>query len=556
MALTPKEEYENVKVKRWHVTDSDGTMVPFVPLEKKELAKLEPQELLKVRDFLIANPEIGFAVLTGRQNGEANNAYKTLMEPDGEGRQAKAILLTENGANLQTGQVYSENEMLNAEEHAGLHQLVTPLTETEIARVEQIMSDAAGEHYTNDPKNTSEEKWIRAEVKKFGFTAHYREPNNPEEKVQFEQVKEQIKEGFQQLGEETGLHVHLGATSSFTIEKVSKGTTIAQLAENAGPVVDALNTQGIQTDKPVWMSYSGDDTGDFPALKEINDRLERGEIKGVTTMPNNYTTFDPEGRTPRDWKNESVIDTLYLLGSQEKMAQEVHRGNISSLEASNQLSDLRQGLQDKGLMPSQNREADLPQIVVLNSGDILLPEPEKYTSQQINSLKDLDVKVVLMVAGNGPDSGKLKTTALETENFIAITPEGKAFTKGNAIDLTDRLTAAKSGNKVISKDPVRGAEMQLLRGVQEVLADQGLIKDVAREASQTAKVEDFKTQQTAKAESSKTAEEFKGANLLKDTISVSKMAAFAAAAPGAKRPSSPKQSKPAEKKQKRAGMKR
>ena len=323
MALK-KEEFENQPIKKWVVTDSDGTVAPFVKLEEMEKA-LPPKEFLEgIRNLSFENPDVGIMILSGRKNGELNNFYKEAMRPNEEGITPKFVLASENGAFMQFKPIDDTNELIIPGGHERIHQMAEPLTEAQKDSIEKIMSDAAGVHYTSDSKDTSEKMWIKAEVKKYGFTAHYREPSNQADKPAFEQAISEIKAAFQELGKQGDLEVHLGATSSFTVEKVSKGATIEQIAANSEQFQKVCEENGMRTDKPVMMSYSGDDTGDRPALKALNDRFAEGTLQGYTSRPNNFTPFDPAGRTPNGPKELFVRDTMYILGTEDKLAQEMH----------------------------------------------------------------------------------------------------------------------------------------------------------------------------------------------------------------------------------------
>ncbi|MEM9000548.1 MAG: hypothetical protein AAGB24_09815 [Bacteroidota bacterium] len=466
--------FQDTPVTKWVVTDSDGTVAPFVKLAEMEKA-LPPKEFLEaLRRFSFENPEVGIMILSGRKNGELNNFYGEALREDAEGKRPKFVLASENGAFLQL-QPIATDELIISEQEEHMHQMAEPVSETLMQRVEAVMAAAAGEHYTNDSKDTSEDKWIRAEVKKYGFTAHYREPSDPNDKAEFEQVKEQIKAGFQKLGEEEDLEVHLGATSSFTIERVSKGATMRKLADNDPELSKVLLANGIVTEKPVQISYSGDDTGDRPALSELNKRFTEGTLEGYTSRPCNFTPHDPEGRTPNGPKELEVRDTFYILGSSEKLAQEMHRENFTDIAAFERLNTLRKTLSDAQLLPSQNEQQAVPPIVLLASGDILLQQPERYPQETLEQLREWSAGKVVLMANNEESKSNLEALATDNTNLIVATPDGQFYHNGTQIDYTEDFDQAKNQNIVISNDPERANEIQLLRAVQSSCLDMGLI---------------------------------------------------------------------------------
>ncbi|WP_340202076.1 hypothetical protein [Ascidiimonas sp. W6] len=486
------EEFNATPTKKWAVTDSDGTMTPFVPLQMMQEAKPSKEYLENLRQASFANPEMGFMILTGRKNGEANNFYGEALKPDEDGRRPKIVIASENGAFMQFKPIESDELMIPATTD-GMNEFAKPMSEELKERVRSIMSNAAGSHYTEDSNDTSESKWIRAEVKTYGFTAHYREPSNPEEKAEFNQVKEQIKSDFEALGRETDLEVHLGATSSFTVEQVSKGTTIAKLADNDPQIQALFQSQGITTAKPEKMSYSGDDVGDRAAQTELNNRFKEGTLEGYTSRPNNFTPFDPAGRVPNGPKETEVQDSLYIIGNSEMLPQEIHRSYFIDPQVLDTLDGLRQDLSSKGLLPSQNGD-QTPPIVLLTSGDILIQEPERLPQEALNSLKEWDRgKVVLIVDQEGPESVKLKQMPQANENIVAVTSKGAVYTQGAYLDLQGDLTAAKNNNQITSASPERSAEVQALRAIQSVLITNGVLQNIeAKPAAQQEVQEDSK----------------------------------------------------------------
>jgi hypothetical protein len=480
------EEFNKTPVTKGVVTDSDGTMTPFVPLERMQEAKPTPEYLEGMRQASFNNPDTVFMILTGRKNGEGNNIYGDALKPDEEGRQPKIVIATENGAYMQFRPIESDQLMIPASTE-GMSQIAEPLSDEMKSRIQGIMSGAAGTHYTEDSNNTSEEKWIRAEVKTYGFTAHYREPSDPAQKEEFNQIKEQIKSEFEALGRETDLEVHLGATSSFTVEKVSKGATIAKLADK-NPVLSVLfASQGIVIDKMQSMSFAGDDVGDRAAQKEINDRLEEGTLKGYTLRPSNYTPFDPSHRVPNGPKETVVQDSLYVLGSNEMLPQEIQRSFFIQPETLETLNALREDLSEKGLLPSKNTDDQTPPIVLLTSGDILIQEPERYPQETLENLKDWDKgKVVLLASEENPQSLKIKELARDNANIVAVSPEGAVYQQGEYLDLASSLTAAKADNKITSANESRSEEIQQLRAIQATLVSKGILipKAIAPAAKQ------------------------------------------------------------------------
>ncbi|QCX00681.1 hypothetical protein FGM00_11390 [Aggregatimonas sangjinii] len=459
-------------IKNYIVTDNDGTMTSFVPLERKDEAGPTKEALEKLRQYSFDNPDTGIAILSGRKNGELNNFYKEAMRPDTEGRRPKIVLASENGAFMQFKPIDSNSGDISVSNNR-MHALAKPLEQELKDEIIKMMGTAAGNHFTTDSNDTAKHLWIKAEVKKYGFTAHYREPrktDSPETDADnlklFEAIKSEIKAGLKQIGEANEMEVHLGATNSYTIERVSKGTTLEDLANNTEKIQQLFQTQGLVTEKPLSMSYSGDDTGDRPALTKLNEKLAAGELKGYTSRPNNLTPYDPEPREPNGPEEVFVPDTFYILGSNEKTAQQMHQENFMDKEAFNSLNDLRESLSNAALMPGQN-EGELPPIVLLDSDAILIQKPKEYPAERLaNFASDFKGKVVLVA--DEQHNENLERLAREHKNLNVVTPSGKFYQPASWSYKTigQGFEKAKDSNKVISTDPVRASEIQFLRAVQ------------------------------------------------------------------------------------------
>lgn len=470
------QEFNETKATKIVATDSDGTMTPFVPLARMQEAKPTPEYLEAMRQASFEDPETLRVILTGRKNGEGNNIYGDALKPDDEGRIPKIIIATENGAFLQTKPIDSEELMIPAGTD-GMVQAAEPLTDEFKAEVQEFFNSTAGNHYTEDPGDQSEEKWFRAEVKTYGYTIHYREPADEAQKQEFDQMKEQIKGKLTEIGQNTDMEVHLGATSSFTMEKVSKGATLTKLIEGDAATVQTLADAGIQMGTVTTAGFFGDDRGDQAAQEVVNSKVAAGEIQGGTYRTSNFTPFDPDHRVPNAPKETVVQDSMYMIGSSETLPQEIHRSNFLQPDLLENIDALRQDLSDKGLLPSKNDE-NTPPLVLLTSGDILIQEPERYPQETLDTLKDWDKGKVVLMVNEGVEASqslKLKEMARDNANIVAVTPQGNVFQQGESLDLSGPLTAAKAANQIPSTSEERSAEIQLLRAIQATLVGQGII---------------------------------------------------------------------------------
>ena len=114
---TTKEEFNKQPIKKWLVTDSDGTVAPFVKLAEMEKA-LPPKEFIEaIRKLSFDNPDTGIMILSGRKNGELNNFYKEVMRPNEEGKRPKFVLSSENGAYMQFKPIDDSNELIISGTH-------------------------------------------------------------------------------------------------------------------------------------------------------------------------------------------------------------------------------------------------------------------------------------------------------------------------------------------------------------------------------------------------------------------------------------------------------
>ncbi len=465
------EEFKKQPIQKWVVTDSDGTVAPFVNLAQMDLAKPPKEFIDAIRKLSFENPDVGIVILSGRKNGELNNFYKEVMRPNEDGLRPKFILASENGAFMQFKPIDDTAEKLISA-HENLQQMATPLSEGLKTRIQKIMSDAAGEQYTTDTADIN--KWIRAEIKTYGVTCHYREPENEADKAAFQEVKDNIQKEFENLDKEAKdeyLEVHLGATGSMTLEKVSKGLTIAKIADNDKQFQDVCQENGIVTGKTAFISYSGDDPGDRPALQALNDRFEEGSLKGYTSRPCNYTPYDPEDRVPNGPKELFVRDTMYIPGEQDKLAQDIHRENFVNLDTLETLNDVRASLSEAGLQPSQNEEQGVPPIVLLSSGAILLQQPELYPEEKLDQLaKWSNGKVILMANEPGEKKAHLERLAEDNANLTVVDTEGQFYKEGKYSTVGEGLSATMDQQQITSpKGPERVQELKFLRGIQALV---------------------------------------------------------------------------------------
>jgi len=470
-----KKAFEKQPINKWAITDSDGTVAPFVRLEDLHLAKPTQEFIEKLRQFSFNNPDTGIMILSGRKNGELNAFYRDVMKPDDQERTPKFILGSENGAFMQFKPINDTDALIIPETHERVHQMAEPLAEELIEGIENLMRNAAGDHYTNDNKDTSPNKWIKAEVKKYGFTVHYKEPKNEADIAPFNAIVAAIKAALKDFGAEKNLAVHLDAASALTIERVSKGITMEMVATNAPDFEAVCKKNGLITEKPLFMTYSGDDAGDRPALNVLNERFAQGTLKGYTARPNNFTPYDSEGRTPNGPKELFVADSFYILGSTDTLAQDQHRAIFVDSKALENLNSLRTSLSDLNLLPSQNTATSVPPIVLLTSGAILIQQPELYPEARLDNLKSwTNSEVVLLANEEGTTKSKLEELAQENRNLQVVNSEGQLFKAGAYATLGDGLAAELKNNKIVSKDPVRATDVQFLRAIQTLVAQKEL----------------------------------------------------------------------------------
>ena len=118
--------FNETPVNKWIITDSDGTVAPFVPLELKEMARPPAEFLTNLRQASLNDPQMGIMVLTGRESGEINTFYGSLFQEDPEGRKPKVVLAAENGAFMQFKTIDADEESIAG--HQDIVAIANPLT--------------------------------------------------------------------------------------------------------------------------------------------------------------------------------------------------------------------------------------------------------------------------------------------------------------------------------------------------------------------------------------------------------------------------------------------
>ena len=476
-------KFNETEVSKWIISDSDGTIVPFVKIEDKEKAKPDKAFIDAIRQQSFNNPEVAFMVLTGRQAWELPAIYENLFSPDTDGRIPKVVLASENGACMQFKHVGSKELNPENRSHKNIVQFAKPLDDVTIKNIENIVKNAVGsEHYSNNVKDKSPEIWIKAEVKNYGFTFHTKMPHDEKSLVKYKKAIETIKEGLKNYGKAYDLLVHLDAASALTIEKVSKGATLERIASNDSTIKDFFSTNGLATAPVNSMTYSGDDVGDIAALNVLNKAHNEGKIEGYTSRPSNYTPFDPEGRTPNSPTTPEANNSFFILGGKDKLAQEQHRANITDTKKAEALNNLRKELSNINLLPSQTGKQDTPPIVLLTTGDIIIQKPEDYEATALNKLTLItDRKVILVI----DEKEELKRAVNEYPNAFTSKNHGIAY-KGKVFfnDVNKQIPKEINqdvfddgiDNPIISVDEEVVFQLQYLRAIEAVLIKQKIMK--------------------------------------------------------------------------------
>ncbi len=470
---------EQQKINKWIVTDSDGTVVPFhsdpnitVPSEKF---------IEKLRAFSFENPTTGIMVLSGRKDEDLSKFYKKAFRANKEGKIPNVVLASENGAFLRV-----------STDPKNVYQQTNPLSNELKECIENIVKSAAGIYYFKEFKDFDDKQIaICLEMKTFGLSVHFRKPNDKADEVAV--ILDKIKEGFEHIvAENTQLHADFNAANAFTLELVSKGITMDKLANHDQDFTDIFNRVGLATCKPIFISYSGDDRGDWPALNVLNDLLNNGALEGYTSRPNNYSPNSPDVqlRTPNGPRETGAGNSFYVLGSKEVSAQEQHQHDFLDQHTIYYRNKIRIELSNRGLLPSQSGDAQTPPIVVLSTGDILIQEPERYKVEVLDQLTTWSSgKLILMV--NGADSTSLKVKALglgENTNLIAVSPKGQMYCSGEYRDLGRPLGEYKYLSNIVSANPERSAEIQLLWAVQQILVKEALIEKTGLDQKEVAAI--------------------------------------------------------------------
>jgi trehalose-phosphatase len=467
-----KNELRETPVTKWKITDSDGTVVP---LNADASATRPSTEFLEqIRQYSFENRDTAIVVLSGRKDSELYDLfYKNALEPNAEGVVPKVILASENGAFIR---VSSDPE--------NVHKLAEPLSEELQSEILNMIKEVAGKYFTSELSEA--EIMIRPEMKTFGCTCHYRISDE-----EGSEILDKIKEGLSKISENNpGFHLDFAAANAFTIERVSKGATITKLIDRSDDLRSILDSVDFSFNQALSMSYVGDDRGDWPALNAVDERILDGTLKeGYTMRPSNHSPNTPDvaSRLPNGPKETGSKNALFILGTKDKSAQEMHREYFLSDEYSARFSELRVSLQNRGMLPTQNEESKALPIVLLSSGDILIQEPERYPQETLENLKDWDKgKVVLLASEENPQSLKIKELARDNANIVAVSPEGAVYQQGEYLDLASSLTAAKADNKITSANESRSEEIQQLRAIQATLVSKGILipKAIAPAAKQ------------------------------------------------------------------------
>ena len=470
------EVFQNTPVTRWITSDSDGTIAPFVKLEDKDKAKPDKKFIDAIRQQSFENPDTVFMIITGRQAWEMPGLYENIFLPNEEGKLPKIVIASENGAHMQFKHIDPSELSDENRTHKNILQFATPLDDTAIGEIEKIIKDAMGEeHYTRDVKDTSPEKWIKAEVKNYGITFHESPPKDGASLSKYNEAKAKIKTEFTNYGKKHNLLVHLDAASAMTMEKISKEVTMKKIVNGDKDMSSFFRENGLITAEPTWMTYSGDDVGDRSALRVLNNAFKEGKVEGYTSCPSNYTPYDPEGRTPNNPIDSALSDSFFILGSTTQLAQEQHKVNITNPKNAEELNNLRKALSDIQLIPSKSGSPDTPPIVLLTNNDILIQEPHRYSEEALNKLKNWDRGKVVLLANTPQEMTALQDIAKANSNVYVASTTGLIEGNGQKHDFESDLNKAVNENTVISKDLKISEQIQLLRGWQSVLLNKGIL---------------------------------------------------------------------------------
>ncbi len=496
---TEAKTFNETPIKKWIITDSDGTVAPFVPLEQKEKARPSEEFLANIRQASLDDPQLGIMILTGRESGEANMFYGATFQKDDEGRRPKIVLATENGAFMQFKAIDSKKERLTG--HQDIVSIANPLTKGETDEFDELMRVVAGEHYTNNDRETAKNKWVKTGTKTCGFSVHFKPPISSAELKKYEAIKSQLAVSLQDFGKKNKLLVHLGAAESFLIDRISKGMIMEKVASNDEELAETFLNNGLLTEVPQKMSYSGDDVGDWDALKVLNEKLTNGELQGYTSRPCNYTPLDPDTRTPNGFREAVVQDSFFILGSRKVLPQEQHMRIFTNPDSFEQLSNVRKALEDRQLLPSQSKNSEAPSIILLTSGDILIYEPERYSEEALNGLRTWDQGKVILLANSNTALIELPES---NENLVVVTSDGKLYSKKQSTDtlavrdIQAQLQKSNELNLITSISQERSKELQTLRSIQEVLVENVIIENILQGQSinaSTTSSETFITEQ-------------------------------------------------------------
>ncbi len=457
------KSFKETPITSWVVTDSDGTVVQ---LDSNADITIPSQDFLSnMRQYSFDNPEVGIMVLSGRKDSDLYKFYKnSFVTNSGDKRTPKIVLASENGAYFRLAT--KPDELLSQS---------SPLSETIKTAITLAVSRPAGEYYTDTNKDLDLSKpSIRLEMKDFGCTCHFRIPNKKSD--DFEVIKRRIRDNFLIIIKEyTDLHVDFEASSAFTLERVSKGITLQKLADRELEILFQENNLFVTI--PEKMSYTGDDRGDWPSFKVLNEKLNEGILQGYTARPCNHSpnTADVSSRISNSPNQREGKEDFYLLGTSSLSAQEMHRSFIFDHKISEELNDLRRELSKFELLSSLHQE--VPSLVLLTPEDVLIQEPEKYNPNILENLKHWNYSQLFVVANDEPTSCNLIKISKENRNIIVITENNLLYKNGvSKNEYSSSFRVGLENNTIISGNQNHSNEIKFLRAIQFACSKLALLK--------------------------------------------------------------------------------
>ena len=467
------KEFSETPITTWIVTDSDGTVVQ---LDSNADITIPPKDFIEsMREHSFQNPEVGIMVLSGRKDSDLNKFYKDAFKPSSDGKTPKVVLASENGAYFRLS---TAPEKLLAQEE--------PLSDPIKTAITLAVSTPSKKYYTDTNENLDQSKLsVRLEMKDFGCTCHFRTPSNENDIEVLEGIKAEIKKEFLKLvTENPDLHADFEASSAFTLERVSKGITLQKLADHS--LKTNFQADGIPLGVTQTMSYTGDDRGDWPSFKVLNKKLNEGSLEGYTARPCNHSpnTGDVSTRISNSPSQIDGKENFYILGTSSISAQEIHRGFIFDTKITKELNDLRKELDKFKLLPEVGNET--PPVVLLQTRDILIQAPEKYTPEILESLKNWKAPTLVIVANDQPMLEKLIKLYKENPNIVVAHKDG-LYQKGDLVPDSAALIQEKLEiNGIISGSLKHSSEIQFLRGIENACLKSSLLqKKVTSEVKST-----------------------------------------------------------------------